>query len=110
MTARAASSSSRSGKFTNTKSDSITLDLESGDYFVEVMSADKGKGKKNTDYDLDVTKLASPDPVAALSSFDGVTAAMQSLAMDSLAGSGLASEALTGSSLEEKKSPLFSVL
>ena len=98
------------GKFTNTKSDSITLDLESGDYFVEVMSADKGKGKKNTDYDLDVTKLASPDPVAALSSFDGVTAAMQSLAMDSLAGSGLASEALTGSSLEEKKSPLFSVL
>ena len=98
------------GKFTNTKSDSITLDLESGDYFVEVMSADKGKGKKNTDYDLDVTKLASPDPVAALSSFDGVTAAMQSLAMDSLACSGLASEALTGSSLEEKKSPLFSVL
>ena len=90
------------GKFTNTKSDSITLDLESGDYFVEVMSADKGKGKKNTDYVLDVTKLASPDPVAALSSFDGVTAAMQSLAMDSLAGSGLASEALTGSSLEEK--------
>ena len=37
--------------------------LDTGTYYVEVMSADKGRGKKNTDYDLDVT--ADYFPVAS---------------------------------------------
>ncbi len=31
------------------------LNLDAGIYYVEVLSADKGKGKKNTEYELDIT-------------------------------------------------------
>jgi hypothetical protein len=31
------------------------LNLDAGMYYVEVLSADKGRGKKNTEYDLDIT-------------------------------------------------------
>ncbi len=97
------------GKFTNSKADSTTLELGDGEYFVDVMSADKGKGKKNTDYSLEV--IAPPAPQLAMFPMadDGVSAAMQSLAMDSLAGLGSAMDGLTGKQ-EEQKNPLFSVL
>ncbi len=33
------------------------LSLDAGLYYVEVLSADKGKGKKNTEYDLQITQV-----------------------------------------------------
>ncbi len=33
------------------------LNLDAGLYYVEVLSADKGKGKKNTEYELDITAV-----------------------------------------------------
>ena len=112
---------SRIGSFTNNKTDSITLDLGEGEYFMAVDSADKGKGRKNLGYDIDVTAPAAPSltsfaaeqgPAAAFADqtgFDGVAAALNAVAADTLAGFGTALDALSGND-EPKKSPLFSVL
>ena len=120
---KGAASVSKVGSFTNNKADSITLDLGEGEYFMAVDSADKGKGKKNMGYDIDVTAPAAPSltsfaqdqqpaPAAAfadLAGFDGVTAALNAVAADTLAGFGSALDSLSGGD-EQKKSPLFSVL
>ena len=120
---KGAASVSKVGSFTNNKADSITLELGEGEYFMAVDSADKGKGKKNMGYDIDVTAPAAPSltsfaqdqqpaPAAAfadLAGFDGVTAALNAVAADTLAGFGSALDSLSGGD-EQKKSPLFSVL
>ena len=120
---KGAASVSKVGSFTNNKADSITLDLGEGEYFMAVDSADKGKGKKNMGYDIDVTAPAAPSltsfaqdqqpaPAAAfadLAGFDGVTAALNAVAADTLAGFGSALDSLSGGD-EQKKNPLFSVL
>ena len=120
---KGAASVSKVGSFTNNKADSITLDLGEGEYFMAVDSADKGKGKKNMGYDIDVTAPAAPSltsfaqdqqPATAaafadLAGFDGVTAALNAVAADTLAGFGSALDSLSGGD-EQKKSPLFSVL
>ena len=118
---KGAASVSKVGSFTNNKADSITLDLGEGEYFMAVDSADKGK--KNMGYDIDVTAPAAPSltsfaqdqqpaPAAAfadLAGFDGVTAALNAVAADTLAGFGSALDSLSGGD-EQKKNPLFSVL
>ena len=120
---KGAASVSKVGSFTNNKADSITLELGEGEYFMAVDSADKGKGKKNMGYDIDVTAPAAPSltsfaqdqqpaPAAAfadLAGFDGVTAALNAVAADTLAGFGSALDSLSGGD-EQKKNPLFSVL
>ena len=120
---KGAASVSKVGSFTNNKADSITLDLGEGEYFMAVDSADKGKGKKNMGYDIDVTAPAAPSltsfaqdqqpataaAFAELAGFDGVTAALNAVAADTLAGFGSALDSLSGGD-EQKKNPLFSVL
>ena len=120
---KGAASVSKVGSFTNNKADSITLELGEGEYFMAVDSADKGKGKKNMGYDIDVTAPAAPSltsfaqdqqpataaAFAELAGFDGVTAALNAVAADTLAGFGSALDSLSGGD-EQKKNPLFSVL